>query len=71
MGTSGSVILKKKEGHFGYFYRNNFDILKTYEGTGSRYWVQKESVLHVCYVHFLKRNILHSASYYTHIFIIS
>jgi len=35
---------KKTEGHFGHFYRNNFDIFKTYGGAGRGYGVQKESV---------------------------
>jgi len=38
-GACSSVFFFKKiEGHFGHFFKNNFNILKTYEGVEGGYW---------------------------------
>jgi len=37
-GIRFSNLKKKIEGHFDHFYRDNFDIFKTYGGAGREYW---------------------------------
>jgi len=47
-GIRFSIFLKKKtEGPFGHFYRDNFDIFKTYGGAGRGYWGAERICLHI------------------------
>jgi len=42
-----NIFLKKTEDLFGHFYRNNFDIFKTYESVRQGYW-SAERICQLC-----------------------